>query len=387
VYTRYLRGQWLSRRGLSSRRLALTASETGNSRQTRLHVVGGDKNRYFLPLLARRAGVESGAAQIDQLGVVTAAGGTRVRRFWFEIGSRGLPEVAPPDQEDIEIPPDIAPALRELALKWTGGLDTPTAKMAAIEVHLQNEFDYSLSFEGKRGRDPVIDFLTRRKSGHCEYFASAMALLGRSLGIPTRVVGGYRVKERNPIGDYHVVRERHAHAWVESWSPGTGWRTFEPTPPAALSESMPEEISSVAAIADFIAYRVISLRDRLATLTVADVLGLLAVLVAIWLGIRRLRSLRSRKGQAVDKTISYTAPLPCLGPLLSTLARSRSARRADEPLEIYADRLSTKPETGQMESEAAGLIRAYAAWRYGQVGDQQTITREIESWLKHRPGQ
>lgn len=107
---------------------------------------------------------------------------------------------------------------------------------AAIEAHLQQNFNYTLSLPPRRGADdPILTFLLDRREGHCEYFASAMAAMLRSLSIPARVITGYRVSEFNPIGGYYVVREMNAHAWVEAFVPEQGWLTFDPSPPADLA--------------------------------------------------------------------------------------------------------------------------------------------------------
>lgn len=104
-----------------------------------------------------------------------------------------------------------------------------------IERHLRTEFEYTLDLTGSRaefrGIDPVIAFLTRVKKGHCEYFASAMALMCQSLGIPARVVVGFKCDDPasfNAIGGYYIVRQSDAHAWVEVLT-SDGWVTFDPT--------------------------------------------------------------------------------------------------------------------------------------------------------------
>ena len=71
-----------------------------------------------------------------------------------------------------------------------------------------------------------------RRKGHCEYFASAMAVMLRTLGIPSRLVTGFQGGVLNPISGWSVVRASDAHAWVEAWIPGRGWMTFDPTPAA-----------------------------------------------------------------------------------------------------------------------------------------------------------
>jgi len=99
--------------------------------------------------------------------------------------------------------------LDRLVAEWTAGLDTPARKIAAIAEHLRHDFSYSLTFERHR-REPLMAFLLDDRTGHCEYFASAMALLARSAGLPARVVAGYRVTEKNSLGGYWIVRESNA---------------------------------------------------------------------------------------------------------------------------------------------------------------------------------
>jgi hypothetical protein len=77
----------------------------------------------------------------------------------------------------------------------------------------------------------IDEFLFVRKAGHCEYFASAMVLLLRLNGIPARLVNGFMGTEWNEMGDYMIVRQAHAHSWVEAYFPGKGWKTYDPTPP------------------------------------------------------------------------------------------------------------------------------------------------------------
>jgi len=79
-------------------------------------------------------------------------------------------------------------------------------------------------------QDPVANFLFERKHGHCEYFASAMAVMLRSLHIPSRLVTGFRGGEYNDITGQYVVRASDAHSWVEAYFPGSGWISFDPTP-------------------------------------------------------------------------------------------------------------------------------------------------------------
>jgi hypothetical protein len=72
--------------------------------------------------------------------------------------------------------------------------------------------------------------LFHRKKGHCEYFASAMAVMLRVVHIPSRVITGFQSGVYNPISGSQLIRTSDAHSWVEAWLPDRGWTTFDPTP-------------------------------------------------------------------------------------------------------------------------------------------------------------
>lgn len=102
-----------------------------------------------------------------------------------------------------------------------------------IERHLQSTFSYTLDLSDTTrpaDQDPLVAFLYDNKRGHCEYFAGAMTLLCQSLGMKARMVIGFRVggEDLNPMGEYYIVRQSHAHAWVEVLT-SRGWLTFDPT--------------------------------------------------------------------------------------------------------------------------------------------------------------
>ncbi len=102
----------------------------------------------------------------------------------------------------------------------------------AIEAHLQKDYGYSLQMTAG-GADPLADFLFNVKSGHCEYFSTAMAVMLRTRGIPARVVNGFLPGEYNEAAGAYTVRQSDAHSWVEVYFPESGsWVTFDPTPSA-----------------------------------------------------------------------------------------------------------------------------------------------------------
>lgn len=117
------------------------------------------------------------------------------------------------------------------------GATNPYDKVKAIEEYLsKGDFIYSLnspdlSSLSSASSNPVETFIQVSKIGHCEFFASAMALMVRSLGIPTRVVTGYRGGDWNPSDKSYTIRADMAHLWVEVYFTGYGWIPFDPSPP------------------------------------------------------------------------------------------------------------------------------------------------------------
>jgi protein-glutamine gamma-glutamyltransferase len=124
-----------------------------------------------------------------------------------------------------------APDIRELAESVTAEKPDALAKAAAIERFLKSRYSYTLKNPSGGRADPVRHFLFESKAGHCEYFATAQALMMRSVGIPTRLVNGFRAGEYSRWSNEFVVRQSDAHSWVEGYIPGIGWIDFDATPP------------------------------------------------------------------------------------------------------------------------------------------------------------
>jgi hypothetical protein len=129
--------------------------------------------------------------------------------------------------------PPLDPRVPRLAAQITNSASSDFDKAAALENHLRTRFGYTLELPQTVVKDPIANFLFERKQGHCEYFASSMAVMLRTLGIPSRVVNGFRTDEFNDLTGNYVVRAKDAHAWVEAYFPGYGWQTFDPTPAGA----------------------------------------------------------------------------------------------------------------------------------------------------------
>ncbi len=121
----------------------------------------------------------------------------------------------------------------ELTTEVVGGARSRYDKARAVERYLQESFGYTLEQKAS-GDEPLADFLFNVREGHCEYFASAMAIMLRTQGIATRVVNGFRGGEYNSAVDTLIVRQRYAHSWVEVYFPGEDeWVAYDPTPAAS----------------------------------------------------------------------------------------------------------------------------------------------------------
>lgn len=130
----------------------------------------------------------------------------------------------------VQVPP-LSPEVRRLASQIAEGAGSPEEKARRVLKHLQTGFSYSLEMETSPNKSALDHFLFTRKAGHCEYFASAMVVLLRLAGVPSRMVNGFTSGEWNEMGEYFIIRQKHAHSWVEAFLPGSGWVIFDPTPP------------------------------------------------------------------------------------------------------------------------------------------------------------
>src|SRR4029077_481192 len=129
-----------------------------------------------------------------------------------------------PDARYLQIDAALPPRVRELAESVTARANDATSKALALEHHLRTNYAYSYAtIIPYQHRTPLDWFLFENRKGHCEFFASALVVLLREIGIPARLATGYSLGERNPLTGFHEVRVLDGHAWVEAWLPPRGW--------------------------------------------------------------------------------------------------------------------------------------------------------------------
>lgn len=147
-----------------------------------------------------------------------------------------LDDDRPPVGRRLALLLDLQPAhdaARAASLDWAPGAMSAPALAATLEARLRT-FRYTLDNPCGTAANPLEDFLDHTQAGHCEYFASALALMLRARGVPARVVNGYRLGSWVPEGGYWLITQDEAHSWVEYWDDAAKiWRVGDGTPPFA----------------------------------------------------------------------------------------------------------------------------------------------------------
>ncbi len=281
------------------------------------------------------------------------------------------------DARYLQLPAGIE-RIGALARHVTAGARTSAGKAVDIERYLRKNYIYSLSTSRPMtGMSAIEDFLFKSKKGYCEHYATSMVLMLRFLGIPARIVNGFRGGEKNRYGGYIIVRESDAHSWVEALIDGR-WTRFDPTP--AVAEIGPSSLSLFldSLKMDWSRYVVgFGSRDQMAILRtfalpfilpkmyaprlhdvpLRSAAGFLVVLVflggAVWLVIRTVRF--RRRGFVTGGYIEFRRSLKRKGVSVTPAttagdlrkeAKRRAWKSAEEFLALYEESRFGKREMG-----------------------------------------
>jgi transglutaminase-like putative cysteine protease len=235
VFTEYDQGVWVRDPRVGPRRGEKSAFTPGGPAPERpLSVVTVDLNVYgqgflFLPYGASAVRVERGRASEMQDGVMQVGSGRGTVRYEADV-RRETPRGAGRGVIPVS---DVPEEVREYAYTLTGDLSNPVEIYGRIEDHFRKDFIYTLE-PPKHNGDPIAHFLLRSKAGHCEYFASAAAMMLTTRGVRARLVTGSYGGEAGLFSNTIVVRAPNLHAWVEADLDGTGFSVLDPTPPAGI---------------------------------------------------------------------------------------------------------------------------------------------------------
>jgi transglutaminase-like putative cysteine protease len=306
-----------------------------------------------------------------------------------ELRMIGDPSVPRRMQEYLQVPSDLSQEFRTLARDLTEGAQTRYEKVDAVMQYLA-EFDYTLELrESERvqaGADPIEGFLFDIKAGHCEYYATAMALLLREAGVPTRNVNGYYGAHYNDVGDFYAVRQADAHSWVEVYFDGLGWITFDPTPPsgrtagddAALWPAATQLLDAVRNsyleyVIDFNLGKQLALLEEMGIRDAQARRSVDRWALAIWLalplaagGAWFIYRRRRRRSTASPESVIYAK-------LLDRLTARGHVRGPGESARRFARRLA---DEGAPEADAmARFADAYERQRFGPRADAGAVIR------------
>jgi transglutaminase-like putative cysteine protease len=215
------------------------------------------------------------------------------------------------------VPDDVPASVRALTSELVAGAVDDVERAQRLRTFLLSQFTYTLDQPAGGAEKPLYAFLVDVRAGHCEYFASAYALLLRSLGIPARVIGGYQGGAWDPDDGLVVFTGANAHAWVEWFADGKGWIVDDPTPAAT---GLRRELTGFAAFADRVqrlwddavvdyafvdqvrnlnaARRALAEIDETAKEVGAPLVAIAAVLVAAFVVVRVVRGRRRARARA-----------------------------------------------------------------------------------------
>ena len=371
VYNRYELGRWW-RDELRVESLS-TPPTLGGPDVLELEWLDGEPTHYFLPLDTSAFALSSGLGRVDSFGLLDAIDAHPAARVYVRRGETRALRIDAPSLDDVRVPVSLEAQLRALSRSYTQASADDAARLEALVSGLRRDHPYSLEFERSPYGDPMVEFLRPGQGGHCEYFAASMALLARSVGIPARVVVGYRVIEKNPLSGDSIVRERDAHAWVEAWV--GDWRTFDPTPSSEAAYGEARETPLGLALLDVFG----AWRSRffmwLDGLSVVEALTLPVLLVLFGAA---LRWRRSREGRARQGKGTAFQPLPCFLRLTEALAARGLELRVEDSVEAFAQRVGATESLREHASECAEALRGYAALRYGDRGDEASVALRLD---------
>lgn len=375
-YNTYIGTTWIGRRALQDE---LPPQEGGAAwtlapgpADGRLHLVmrvEGRRTALALPPgVTRLTGLPAAQVTRNGLGLVQA----EVEGDWFHFDAEfgeGITDYEPPLPQDRRLPAAEQAVFERIATELGLSRLPPAQAVRGVMRHLSG-FSYSLwnDTPPPSGVTPLADFMTRTHKGHCEYFASAAALLLRAAGVPARYAIGYAVMEYSTLEQAYVVRARHAHAWTRAWVDGR-WIDLDPTPPVWFEEESERLAPAWEKAQDFVRWAAYRWSQR-GPLEAGDAWwALLGVLAAI-LGWRLLRGKRVR-GKA-ESAAPAARHYPGADSEFYALARVLPAREVGETLSAWLARVAP----GRYQ-EALRLHQRYRFDPSGLSGAERARLRQL----------
>ena len=262
-------------------------------------------------------------------------------------------------------------SIRGLAREMAGD-GAPDVRLKRLRDGLGQRSTYSLSIDNPEGRDPLENFLFHERRGHCEFFATAGALLARSIGVPARVTYGWAGGTYYESGKWFVFRSRDAHAWTEVWLENHGWVVMDATPPQAVGGGRPE-LADAGAEAPITAEEGSEQTTFLAAdgrMAVGGAVGVLALFVGVLIGRRCRVSAMLSGGSLLESAVAYEREfrrgcarrgvLVAAGSTLRVLVAALGDARPDFTAEMIEYHYGFRYEGRARDPEREKLLRAKA---------------------------
>lgn len=298
-----------------------------------------------------------------------------------------------PTEEDLQVSDVETPALDRIITQLNLNSKAPQDILSTVKEFFAIEFDYSLELARQgNNKTPLSAFLSQHRSGHCEYFATATALLLRRVGIPTRYVVGYSVHELSQLERQYIVRSRNAHAWTQVYIDGR-WQTFDTTPSSwiAFEDRNTSSWQDLKDIFSWIWFQVTQAIAVLKTLGKGKYLWLLAIPLAVILvrqfttskEKRRLTAQRINQKKTYNLSVGEDSELYLIELELNKLGlkRDRSQTWQDWSIE-----LQNNSQTSDIVRELKSIIKLHYRYRFDPQGitpeERAKLRSDCHSWLE-----
>ena len=305
---------------------------------------------------------------------------------------RDLSFNSPPTDKDLEIAATEKPALDKVVTELNLAKKSPQEILTRVSQFFNTEFGYSLELarQGDR-KTPLSAFLLDHRSGHCEYFATATALLLRDVGIPTRYTVGYAVHEQSSLEQQYIVRDRHAHAWTQVYIDGT-WQTFDTTPNSwiAIEDNAASNWQYLQDLASLFRFKFAQIAIAMQNLGKLPYLWLLALPLGLILIRQFTRQGKVRK-IALEKINRSSSSIATIGAdseiyLIEQKLNQLGIRRdRAETWQTWRDRLTNNPETSALSNNLDRIIQLHYRYCFDPEGISNAERKELrdacQTWL------
>lgn len=299
---------------------------------------------------------------------------------------------SPPTEDDLQIPPSEKLAISQIVQQLNLKGKPPQKILKQVKGFFEDNFSYSLQLLGKdRGQTPLSSFLLKNRSGHCEYFATATALLLREVGIPTRYAIGFSVSEFSALENQFIVRGRDGHAWTLVYIDGI-WQNFDTTPGgwSTIEDAAAPQWEIITDIGSFVGFQLTLFIKYISTLNLLKYSWLLMIplvlIVIQFSSKKRVHRLTSKR--ILSKSV-FSAQQPGTDSEFYLIEKSLNElgffRHSSESLKYWIQRLKQELPKNPLIEDLSAIVELHYRYRFDPQGINNTEREElkvmIKSWL------